>query len=46
MGPISLISPIRNAGPEGPEGAGSPESGVQRTEDGGLRNEGRAGYSA
>ena len=46
MGPISLISPIGTVGPERPEGAGSPESGVwslesgvQRTEDGGLRDE-------
>ena len=46
MGPISLISPIGAVGLlrgcrvyEGTEESGSPESGVQRTEDGGLRDE-------
>ena len=43
MGPISLISPIGAVGPlrgcrvyEGTGESGSPESGVQRTEDGGT----------
>ena len=44
MGPISLISPIGAVGVEGPEGAGSPVSGVWSpygTEDGGSGATGR-----
>ena len=39
MGPISLISPIGAVGPERPEGAGSPESGVWSLESNGRKTE-------